>query len=347
MRKYLLPETGSFYKANLHAHTNLSDGVLSPEAMKGAYMAHGYSIIAYTDHDILLGHNDLTDSRFLALNGFELEVREDYQYALSLGRCNRQCHICMIALEPDNLTQVCYHREKHLFGNAKNQRDKLIIDESLPDYERTYSIECVNDMIKKCKEAGFFVTYNHPGWSYETYEQYAYYEGMDAMEICNYGGVICGYEDYSPYAYDDILRTGKRIYCIAADDNHNGRALTDPNVDSFGGFTMIKAEALEYKAVTDALQKGHLYASQGPEIHDLYFEDGKIHIKTSPAKRIALTSGMRRAASIAVADGETLTEACFDVKETDIYVRITVYDEKGRPANTNAYFVDELFDKAE
>ena len=31
MKKYLLPETGNFYKANLHVHTTISDGALSPE----------------------------------------------------------------------------------------------------------------------------------------------------------------------------------------------------------------------------------------------------------------------------------------------------------------------------
>ena len=346
MRKYLLSETGNFYKANLHCHTTLSDACLTPGAVKGAYMAHGYSIVAFTDHDILLDHNDLTDSRFLALNGFELEVREDYKYALSLGRCNRQCHICLIALEPDNLTQVCYHREKYLFGNAPAQRDKLVVDESQTDYVRTYSIECINDMIKRCREAGFFVTYNHPSWSYETYEQYAYYEGMHAMEICNYSGVSCGFGDYYPQAYDDILRTGKRIYCIAADDNHNGPALTSPRSDSFGGFTMIKADALEYRTVTSALMAGNFYASQGPEIYDLYYEDGKLFIKCSDARRIFLTTGMRRCTSVAAEQGKHVNEASFVLKETDIYARITVEDSQGRCADTNAYFIDELMDLA-
>ena len=31
MKKYLLPKTGNFYKANLHAHTDMSDGRNTPE----------------------------------------------------------------------------------------------------------------------------------------------------------------------------------------------------------------------------------------------------------------------------------------------------------------------------
>ena len=34
MKKFLLPETGNYYKANLHCHTNISDGNLTPEEMK-------------------------------------------------------------------------------------------------------------------------------------------------------------------------------------------------------------------------------------------------------------------------------------------------------------------------
>ena len=34
MKKYLLPEKGNFYKGNLHAHTNMSDGQQSPEDVK-------------------------------------------------------------------------------------------------------------------------------------------------------------------------------------------------------------------------------------------------------------------------------------------------------------------------
>ena len=34
MKKYLLPENGKFYKANLHMHTNVSDGQMSPEETK-------------------------------------------------------------------------------------------------------------------------------------------------------------------------------------------------------------------------------------------------------------------------------------------------------------------------
>ena len=49
MKKYLLPENGRFYKANLHCHTTVSDGRKTPEDTKAAYRAMGYDFIALTD----------------------------------------------------------------------------------------------------------------------------------------------------------------------------------------------------------------------------------------------------------------------------------------------------------
>lgn len=70
-------------------------------------MEQGYSIVAYTDHDVLIPHQDLADENFLPLNGVEFEVTNDIQ-PRKLGKT---CHFYLIALEPDNLIQPCWHRE--------------------------------------------------------------------------------------------------------------------------------------------------------------------------------------------------------------------------------------------
>lgn len=336
MRKYLLPKEGNFYKANLHCHTDISDGKLSPEEVKKIYKEKGYSVVAYTDHDVLIPHPELSDEDFLALYGYEIEI-EDKKPFYKKFRFVKSCHICLIALNPDDIKQVCYHREKYFIKNAVNYRDRVKFDENLPDFERVYSPECINEIIRRGREAGFFVTYNHPAWNLENYSDYMRYYNMHAMEICNYGAFESGYLDYNEKEYEDMLRGGKKIYCIATDDNHNYRN------DSFGGFTMIKADKLEYKTITDSLLAGNFYASQGPEIHSLWYEDGKIHIDCSDVKRILFYTADRRIADITASEGEFVNTAEFDViPDEDVYVRITVVDAEGKHANTNAYFVDDL-----
>ncbi len=341
MKKFLLPETGNFYKANLHCHTNVSDGRLSPLEMKEAYQKRGYSVVAYTDHNILVAHPELTDENFVALHGVEYDITEEAKNNEPFHAL-KTCHMCLIATDPDYVVQPCF-RNSWLYEHLE---DKSVVqrDESIPPYEFQYTPEYINDMMKTSREKGYFVTYNHPAWSQEGYEIYSKYEGMHAMEICNYGCITEGYYDYNAKVYDEMLRQGKKIYAIAADDNHNGHPEENMFSDSFGGFTMIKAEKLDYRSITDALLKGHFYSSMGPEIYSLYIEGNKLHLTCSDAATITFTSGIRHCYTEFPTEGDHLNGVIFDVWPTDKYVRITVCDKEGRKATTNAYFVEDLLD---
>ena len=344
MKKMLLDGSLNRYKANLHCHTTVSDGQLTPEQVKELYKKNGYSVIAYTDHDVMIAHDDLNDEGFLALHGYEMEINDAHSTDMS----HKTCHMCLIQRDPDNMRQVCWHREKYLFANAVKYRDQVQFDESLPDFERVYNGETISKMMQIGRDNGFFVTYNHPVWSLEFAENYLNYHGMHAMEICNYSCFIDGYEDYSPVIYDEILKNGERIYCIAADDNHNDRPLDSKSTDSCGVFTVIFAKELTYKAIMDALFAGHFYASQGPEIYSMYFdpEEKRINLKCSPAARIFSSTNRRRRWSY-YQENEPLTEAGFRLHDDDKYLRLTVVDEFGRRANTVAYWRDDLLDGEE
>ncbi len=340
MRKYLLSGEKNFYKANLHTHTTVSDGKRTPEEVKELYKSKGYSVVAYTDHDVLLTHDDLNDSEFLALAGYEMEMSEAVP---TVHGFKKTAHICLISPTPIPPKQVCYHREKYMIGNGGLYRDKLNYDTTLPDYERSHTPECVNDIIKQGRDAGFFVTYNHPSWSLEDYSDYMSFHGMNAMEIYNGSCIASGYEAVDPRVYDDILRGGERIYCIGADDNHNAHPDDSRRSDSGVAYTVINSPSLEYSDVFDALEKGNFYASMGPEIKELYFENGRIYVKCSCADRIICNFGVRRVGIAYRQAGKSLTSADFAVNPDTLYVRITVIDKHGNRADTNAYFTDELY----
>lgn len=239
--KILLNSKQNKYKANLHCHSTFSDGNLTPDELKKVYTENGYSIIAFTDHELLLPHDDLNDEGFLALHGYEIGIDEiDAEKLDDAGKrdCDIiKCHLCLIGREPENLKHICWHRSKyHNWANMPKYIHLAKFDDTLPDYEREYTPECINDIIKTARENGFFVTYNHPDWSLENYSIYSKYRGLNAIEIFNYCCVRSGWDDYNPAVYDDILRGGERNFCIAADDNHNDCKKCG---DSFGGFTVI------------------------------------------------------------------------------------------------------------
>ncbi len=334
MRKYILPETGNFYKANLHCHSNISDGVKTPQELKELYKSRGYSVLAITDHNLLVPHHELDDDDFIMLTGYEINFNEMYT------DYGKKPHFCAIAIDKDNETDPVWHSTKYIY---KEERAKEhLVKKSGEDFCRQYSGYGITRAIEKLKENGFFVTYNHPSWSLQTIETFNEYYGMDAMEIFNTGCYTTGFHDYDVHCYEELLRKARRLYCICADDNHNEYPEDSNMCDSFGGYVVIKADKLDYNTLTKALCDGDFYSSTGPEIYDYYYEDDMVHITCSEAERIVLSTDRRYSKVACKNKGEFVTEATFEVPKTVGYFRVTVYGKDGKRAYTNATFIDEV-----
>jgi len=332
MREYLIKEAGQFYKANLHCHSDMSDGKLSPRALKAYYKSNGYAILAITDHEILAAHPELDDEDFLTVPGYEIAVNDSQECDSSHLKT---CHMNLYPRDKQNLRQPFFEREC-AFGNSLSHLDKIDIEQS-ENFVREYTPDCINKIVQTATEKGFLVTYNHPTWSLETYAEYTRYDGFFAMEIYNHGCIHTGPE-FNQQVYDAMLRSGKRLYCVATDDNHN-RMHGTPLDDSLGGFTMIKAEALTHEAVISALEQGDFYASTGPYIEELFIEDNQVHLKCSDAVDVFMHTSGRDGLHCAAENGQTLRTAVFSLADTECwYYRFEVKDAQGRSAYTNAYF---------
>lgn len=141
-----------------------------------------------------------------------------------------------------------------------------------------------------------------------------------------------------------MLRKGERVFPFATDDAHVPE-------DRFGGFIMIKADKLDYDTIIFALKHGDFYASNGPEIKELYLDGDVLTVRCSAAASVAVTTERRWAAK-KQAGKEPLTEVKFNLKDyfdgSDTgdkpapYFRITVRDNTGKEAYSRAFFLDEL-----
>ena len=313
----LLPESG-YYKANLHCHTTLSDGHLTPEQTKAEYMAQGYSIVALTDHRRYVHHRELDDENFLALAALEVDLTEAPQQGQEwpVLKCY---HLNLVDTSPEE--------------NASEKQSGL-----LPEFPYG-DLESLNQYIAKMNERGFLVTYNHPYWSLQDWRDYSGLTGLFAMEIYNHGCEHDGLYGFNPQVYDEMLRTGQRLYALAT---HDTKPIGHPLNDSFGGFVQIAARELTYPAVIEALRGGRFYWSQGPELKGVSIENGVLQVKTSPVEKIFVTVEGRDSYKAVVAPGESLTEAQFPLTGKEGWFRIQVRDSRGLFAGTNAYFMDEL-----
>lgn len=334
-KKILFGSNKNFYKANMHCHSNLSDGKLTPEELKVLYKANGYSILAITDHDSIRSHAYLDDEDFLTITSMELTIKPKLVSA-SADRHMSLCHLNLYALEQDNEYNVCYSTDYDYYSTK--ERKEAILKANGGEYKREYTAEGVNKIISTANENGFIVCYNHPRWSLESYAQYSGYKNLWAMEIFNTSSDKGGLFEYNEVAFDDFLRLGKRVFPISADDNHNASI---PG-DSFGGFVMVNCDNLKYNEVMDSLKNGDLYASTGPEISEIAVEDDVITVKCSNAKSIRLCTGGRRSGCVEAQNGGYVTEAKFKYTQDDVYFRIDVVDEQGNHANSRAYFIDEI-----
>lgn len=344
MKRYLLPEQGAFYKANLHCHSTLSDGRLTPETLKAMYKAHGYSVLAITDHEYLVDHSDMSEPDFLMLNGYEAYIKETT--GGGEGRFLKTVHLNLIAKSPSVKKQIMVDPAYIKYAT------KYMPLEDIPRVgelcRRHYTPGDVNRLIRTANENGYFVFYNHPTWSRENLSVITQYAGIIGMEVFN--NCCYAYEGYSgddAKVYDEFLRAGRRLYAFANDDNHNKREEGDPLFDSFGGFNMIKAKALDYPSIIEAIERGDFYCSNGPTIDTLYVEDGVLYASFPAAREVfMLTEGRGPAAGrmtrAAARPGEHLTTAAFPLLKEDGYARLEVVDDAGHKAFTRAYFMEDI-----
>ncbi len=333
MKKMLLDAAKGFYKGNMHCHSTLSDGKMTPEALKAFYKARGYHFLAITDHDHINDNSYLNDEEFLTITSGEFAIKEFPEQSTLKNQKMKCCHLNFYAKKP-NTTAVPWWSPVYDHYSSGARREQLM-QKYNNGYQRVYSAEGINDFIRYANEEGYFVAYNHPRWALENYKQYSQYEGLWGVEIYNHACHSEGIYEYDINVHDDMLRDGKRVLLSAGDDNHKE--------DHCGGaFVIVNAEALTYENIIDALLAGNFYASQGPEIHALWVEDGKVHIKTSPAAMIGFSTEGRRHGAILAKEGEALAEAAFEILSEDGYVRLFVQDDRGRRADTQAYYTEDI-----
>ncbi|MBR0457645.1 MAG: hypothetical protein IJJ26_00270 [Victivallales bacterium] len=336
MKTVFISDEQPIYKANLHCHSTFSDGRRTPAQLKELYQAEGYSIVAYTDHEVLVDHPELNDENFLAMLG--IEVGANRQDDPRSWRTNATFHINFFPRKSGQDTMPCFNPKKVKFGKMfeeLRQSQKYI---GTPDYQATYSN--IQDLIDRYYNEGFLVQINHPTWSVQTTADYTGLKHVFAMELYNHGCWVEGWEEDNSHVWDDLLRQGMHIFGTACDDNHNGHPQDSRHWDSFGGFTMIQAKALTQEAVTEALEYGNFYASTGPLFHNITLEDNTLKVHCSPVDKIYIT-GQYRSAKVAYPEPgqNTLSEATFDLSGFfPGYARVTIVDQFGKQAWSQPFY---------
>ncbi|MBB97686.1 MAG: phosphotransferase [Rhodobacteraceae bacterium] len=298
---------GTFWRGNLHTHSNRSDGVLSPEEVCRRYQAEGYDFIALTDHFVELFGYPITDTRPFRNNRFTTILGAELH---SGGMENGELwHILAVGLPED-------------FAPSNTPHFHPIDDQ-----------ESGAEIAARARAAGAFVAIAHPEWSGLTTADARSIEAAHAVEVYNHGCAMGCDRPHGFYTLDQLLTEGRRLTLCATDDAH----FSEP--DHFGGWVMVKAEENEPEALLNALKAGHYYSSQGPEIHGVTWEPTRVTVESSAVASV-IVQGKGTAAVAVHGDSMTRTEVPLARFEGSPFLRVTVTDRAGKRAWLNPVYRD-------
>lgn len=295
------PVANSWFRGNLHTHSNISDGRLEPRGVVELYKEQGWDFLALTEHEVFTHWKEFNDESFLIMPGIEVGVGAPGPY---------QCH--------------------HIVGihQGKGHAEHLVSN----DNSELWGVEGAQRAIDELAQKGYFSIYCHPVWSRIQFEEIEHLQRFCALEIYNHGCAVEDHTGHALYYWDAFLRRGVKIWGVATDDSHQW------NKDYCGGWVMVSAPSLTVRDIGDALLLGQFYSSNGPVITDYGVKDGQVYVTCSPAQSIHFVAFERRGRSYHAADGGTITSASHSLHGDEKYVRVEVIDEWGRTAWTNPIF---------
>lgn len=124
------------------------------------------------------------------------------------------------------------------------------------------NIANIQNAVNAAYNSSGFAIVAHPNWTSTiwTLNDLTSLQNYTAMEIYNKVIERLSPDPYSVQKWDDVLKTGKKVFGVAADDMHQ------VNVDLGYGFTKVYMPEFTLQAYVNSMKSGYFYASQGPNM---------------------------------------------------------------------------------
>ena len=301
MRRLLFDKPGRFFRGNIHTHSTRSDGRRPPAQVVAAYRDHGYDFLAITDH-------------FRERYGFPITDTSEFR--------------------SDSFTTI-FGAELHA-PCLQNGEDWHILAAGLPlDFAPTTPDETGPELAARAASAGAFVGIAHPAWYSLTVDDALSVEAAHSVEVYNKTIALENDRGEAWYMSDLLSLHGRRLTAYVADDAHFNPGRPQ---DHRAAWVHVRAESLDPDAIVTALKAGDFYSSQGPEIHDIAIEHGRVAISCSPAASVFVTG---RAQLSQPVYGAGITNCKLPLsKFAGSYFRVTIIDHAGKRAWSNPIWLD-------
>jgi hypothetical protein len=255
----LLGAEGLWVKGNTHAHTTISDGNASPEAVVSWYKSHGYQFLVLTDHGKMAPAEVFernTDANFVLIRGVEISATRK-------------------------------------FGDFNVHMNAIGVSSPLRPIPEDTIASALKANMEMISRSGAIVQLNHPSFHLRDRDALSKVSGTFLMELYNHSSRG---DTYGPIenpifelAYEAALTAGKRAFAVAADDTHDYQTFGPKNANPGGGWVMVHVTMLTRDEILKNLAAGDFYASTGVEIDRYTIEGKNVRVSVKPVDGVTYT----------------------------------------------------------
>lgn len=313
--------TARWYKGNLHAHSQWSDGLDLPEVALDAYKKRGYNFFAFTEHNIMQSNDFRFDGKdakpfegetsrwkLLATEGVNSGLTEEH--VRKARELFGEDSVVMKKTDEGTFVRLkTYDELNKQFGN----KDDFLL---MPAFEMTTpwlhlnlinvdenfylgdekiggviskSFDKAREMYDGAGKPWLFMV-NHPLWQYYNVQASDLIARpeirfLEFTNNCTPYPFIPG--AWTPESLWDAVNAYRAshdqdlLYGTGTDDSHG---VTNTTFVAFYGWTGVRATELTPKAILDAMNRGDSYISTGLELEDVNFDGKTLSVKAKPEK---------------------------------------------------------------
>ena len=294
-----------WYKGNLHAHTDRSDGRLPPGAVVDWYAGNHYDFLALTDHGRVTRYEPRNQG-ILMIPGTEITAFDQKAGAF---------HHLLAVMEQD-------------------QADAL----------SSFEVSGPQRILAQLTAAGATVVHAHPYWLGLSSAELGALDGAIGVEVYNHLCELEKGRGYSEMHWDDLLLRGRRVWGLAVDDCHwrtldagGGWLMVRAARLSVGD--IIKAVRAGDFYATQGPEIKRLDLVLAARSAPLTEGRGTVSLECSPCRKVVFYADRWLGAVVEAGGGdEVVTQASYRLTGKETYVRAVCTDHGGRKAWSQPVF---------
>lgn len=194
-----------------------------------------------------------------------------------------------------------------------------------------------NELFKKVEDYNGINIICHPHlgkMNYWTVDELINLDNYTGIEIFNNNvRMDCKGIALATDVWDELLSKGKKVYGFANDDMHIfSRA--------GGAYNYVLSKRKDKESIIEAIKRGSFYASFGVKISEIKLKDNRLSLKKGD-ERVPYVFFRFIGQNGQVLKETKGTEAYYDIKGNEGYIRVEVFREDGAKAWSQPFFIED------